>query len=122
MNAEIIKNMVSEIVNDFTTAYTIADVSKTFTANFSNKNNWSLQVVWAGLTGTLDGTIQLQGSNDGVNFDNLSGTSSLSLSSANGSGSFRKDKFDFKYFRVLFTKNNLNNAGTLKMLLNIKTN
>ena len=120
MNAEITKNLISEVVNDFDTTYTISAISKTFTSNFSNSGNWSLQVIWAGLTGILDGTVQLQGSNDGINFDNLSGVSNLVLITASGSGSFRKDKFDFKYFRVLFTKNNLNNTGTLKLLLNIK--
>lgn len=120
MDSEITKNMVNGVVNDNTTTYTIADATKHWTTHFSNKNNWSLQIVWAGLTGTLDGTIQLQGSNNGVNFDNLPNNSSLVLNSANDSDSFRKDKYDFKYFRVLFIKNNLNNAGTLKILLNIK--
>jgi len=120
MNTEITKNMVSGVVNDNSTTYTIADATKTWNTFFSNGANWSLQVVWAGLTGTLDGTIQLQGSNDGENFDNLPGVSSATLSTASGSQSFRKDKYDFKYFRVLFTKNNLSNTGTLKILLNIK--
>lgn len=78
----------------------------------------SCQVVSTGLTGTLNGTVDLMSSNDGENYDLLGVQSSLI--SANGSNTLERVEFSGKYTGVKITKNGIT-GGTLKVHFVVKT-
>lgn len=113
-------NIISGARKDFTTTYTIADDTKRWKIPFSNKASWSLQVIWAGLTGTKDSTVKVQTTEDGENWDNLAGPYSKLLNTAAGSHRFRKDNFDGPEFAIYFERNTVDKKGTIKLLLTIK--
>ncbi len=79
---------------------------------FYTSNQWSIQFVWAGLD-AADGTIGLQVSNDGVNFEDLDGFTTITMSTTPAdSSSVNDDNFDFNYLRIVITKNSLT-TGTI---------
>lgn len=87
---------------------------------FSETAEWSLQVNWTSITGTKDGVIQLQQSNDGTNWNDMAlSPSSYTLASANGTTAFEKEKFTGLYFAIKITKNSMT-GGMIEFILNIK--
>jgi len=87
----------------------IASIGTDTTINFSLSNNvvWSCQINSVALTGTLDGTVDLEQSNDGVNFNALAGFVTHTLNVADASLSFENDFFSHSRFQIRLTKNNL---------------
>lgn len=87
---------------------------------FSETASWGLQINWTSIAGTADGDCQLQGSNDGTNWNNLAiSPSNIAIDSANGTTGFEKSTFAWKYLAIKITKNNMI-GGTLEFILNIK--
>lgn len=87
---------------------------------FSETAEWSLQINFTSITGTTDGVLQLQQSNDGTNWNDMALTpSSYTISAANGTTAFEKATFTGKYLAIKITKNNMT-GGTLEFILNIK--
>lgn len=76
-----------------------------------------VQVIWTSLTGTIDALIEVQGSNDATNWDNL--TSGVTLSGANGNDLIMIDNAFCSYYRVKATKNNVT-GGNLKAIVTMK--
>jgi len=101
------------------TGYDLSLGDKSFQILNSKKNAFSVQLIWEGLTGILDATVKIYGSNDGNTFDLLSGTSSVTLDSANDSFSFIKDKFNWKYLSINVVVNGVT-GGVLKAILEVK--
>ncbi len=83
-------------------AYNLAGGNKTVDIELPGMPAYSVQAVWSGLTGTKNGTIKLQQSIDGTNFDQLKALDStgtetdfgISLTATPGSASL-EDKFGF---------------------------
>ena len=73
----------------------------------------SAQAVWADLTGTLNGTIDLVQSHDGANFDSTGSTHTI----ASAAGSITLEEIDFngKYAGIDFAKVGLT-GGTIKII------
>jgi len=71
------------------------------------------QVVWAGLTGTLNGVATIAQSNDGVNFDDT--VSTVTIASADGSSTLEKVDFSGKFAAVNFAKIGLT-GGTISIV------
>lgn len=78
---------------------------------FYTKNQWSIQFVWASLN-AIDGTIDLEVSNDGVNFEALDGFTQILMDTNDGSASVNANDFDYNYLKIVITKNSVN-AGTI---------
>lgn len=75
------------------------------------------QITWQSLTGTLNGTIQMQGSNDGINFGNIG--SAITLNTANGTDVLSIANFPYMYAKVVFTKTGIT-GGNLKVFISEK--
>lgn len=73
----------------------------------------SCQLIWTD-SGSLSGTVALQGSNDGVNFVTV-GTKSIS---GNGTDMINKTDILYKYARIAYTKTA--GSGSLSVILNAK--
>lgn len=76
-----------------------------------------LQIVWASLTGTLDGTVTVSVSNDGSNWDTV-GTPTT-ISSASGNKCIAIENVFFSYVKVEATKNNIT-GGTISVSATFK--
>ena len=77
----------------------------------------SVQVVWSGLTGTLDGTVDLIQSNDSETFDEMGvGTT---LSTAASSATIERLNFGGKFAGLRFVKTGIT-GGTLSAIMIVK--
>jgi hypothetical protein len=76
-----------------------------------------MQIIWTSLTGTLDGSVVLQVSNDGTNFDNAH--TPVVVSGASGNDAVALDNIFFAYYRVVATKNNVT-GGTVAVICTLK--
>ena len=84
------------------------------TIRIGGATNVSVQVSWSGLTGTLDGEVKLQESNNSVDWDDMG--LSITLATASGSQTLADTSFPGEKLRAVFTKNNLT-GGTLNTKL-----
>jgi hypothetical protein len=75
------------------------------------------QVVWAGLTGTVNATVSLQVSNDNVNWDNA--TTTITLSGTSGNDCVAVSDIYFSYCRAVVAKNNVT-GGTISVTATFK--
>ena len=77
------------------------------TAFFVQQDNaFSVTVVWSGATGTLDGVVYVETSNDNANWEAYDGAFNHTLSTASGVQSFVDEAFEFRYIRLRYAKNN----------------
>ena len=76
-----------------------------------------IQIVWASLTGTLDGSIVISVSNDGTNWDTVG--SATTISSASGNKCIAIENIFFTYIKVDATKNNIT-GGNITVLATFK--
>jgi len=76
-----------------------------------------MQIIWASLTGTIDGSVVLQVSNDGTNFDNAH--TPVVVSGVGGNDAVALDNIFFGYYRVVATKNNVT-GGTVSVIVTAK--
>lgn len=75
----------------------------------------SFQVVWTSLTGTVDGAVKLQSSNDNTNWIDKTGAT-FTLSGASGSNLISLNGVvTEKYYRAVYTKNNVT-GGTISVI------
>lgn len=109
-----ITNLESLKVNDLVTSYNVAGGAKRFKIPVKHGITYSLQAIWAGLDQT-DASIQLQSSNNDVDFDDLPAPSSKVLDSAADSHSFQDNQFDHGHFAVDFDPGTVT-VGTLILL------
>lgn len=79
-------------------------------------NAVSVQVEFAGLTGTLDAVIELQQSNRGVTYDTVTSTV---LNVANGSSVIQSTDFVGRYMSIELSKNNCT-GGTVTLSVVVK--
>lgn len=90
------------------------------TSGVKTTSQWQtigVQVVWASLTGTIDGTITLEGSIDGTNFDAVN--SPISITGASSNDCISLTNFAFPYIRLKLTKNNIT-GGTISAMICFK--
>jgi len=115
--------MIKEILNGWD--ITNGGISKVIPELTGKK--YSLQAVWSGLTGTLDGTIKVLQSNDGINYDQLMTLDAdgaevdfdIDLDSAAGSETIEdKDGFMGKNMMITLGIGSLT-AGLVSLYLNI---
>lgn len=85
---------------------TIVASSEVTDIPFYTTKQWSIQFVWASLS-ALDGTIDLEVSNDGSNFEALDGFTQIVMTPASDSASVSGDNFDFNYLRIIVTANSV---------------
>ncbi len=109
-----ITNLESLSVNDLTTTYNVAGGAKKFKVPVKHGISYSFQIIWLGMN-TTDASIQLQGSNNNIDFDNLPAPSSKIFDSASGSHSFVDRLFDHSNFQVDFDPGTAT-VGTLLLL------
>jgi len=100
----------------------IATLGATKDFNIHDEFSWgaltvSCQAIWSGLTGTLDGVVELQQSNDGEVYDSM-GVSTI-LSSAAASDTLEASDFSGKFLGLKFTKGSLT-AGILRLIFIVK--
>lgn len=81
-------------------------------------NTASVQAVWSGLTGTVDGTVKVQVSNDCTNWTDKSGAS-VTLSGAAGTDLISIANLTEACLRLVYTKNQIT-GGTITALLGAK--
>jgi hypothetical protein len=74
-------------------------------------------VIWTGLSGTIDATVSIQGSNDGTNWDNL--VTAVTLSGANGNDLVLISDAYCSYYRARVVKNSVL-GGNLKVIVTLK--
>ena len=113
-------NMISGdlLSRDSSTSYDMSKGTQSFESKYSTNNGFVIQLVWESLSHN-NAVVEVYGSNDNLNYDLLTGTSSKTLNSANGSYSFIKDAFNWEYISVKVTVNSVV-TGTLKVNINIK--
>jgi hypothetical protein len=109
-------------VGEFIKEIDMATIGATEEVNIFDEFSWaaqlvSCQVISEGLTGTLDGTVDLQQSNDGESYDQLG--IQTSLTSASESNTLQKADFSGKYLGVLVTKGQIT-GGTVKLVFIVK--
>lgn len=71
-----------------------------------NYRNFSIMISYSSLTGTLDGVIKLQASNDGVIYSDINGETH-NLSSSDGNHLFNVSNANYKYVRCNYIHNNI---------------
>lgn len=71
----------------------------------------SFHVVWASLTGSVDGVVKIQVSNDGTNWVDKSGAT-FTMSGANGSDLISLTSITEQFYKVVYTHNSIS-GGTL---------
>ena len=101
------------IYEQIATSYNLASGNSTFQVNdnISTFTHISIQYVWASVTGTVDGTLEMQSSNDGTNWDTeLTHT----MSGANASTMHLHAEWGSRYVRAKLTVNNIT-GGTLNV-------
>jgi hypothetical protein len=79
--------------------------------------NVGVQIVWTSLSGTVNATVAVQGSNDAMNWDNLATAVTLSGSSSNDL--VLLDNCFCSYLRVVATKNNVT-GGSIVVIATFK--
>ena len=109
-----ITNLVNSVVEDLTTSYDVSGGAKKFKVPVKHGITYSLQVIWANLSAN-NASIQLQGSNNDIDFDDLPSPSSKLMNSTNGSHSFQDMQFDLDNFAVDFDPGAVT-SGTLLLL------
>lgn len=109
-----VTNLESLKVDDLVTSYDVAGGAKLFKVPVRKAITYSMQVIWAGLDQT-DASVQLQGSNNDIDFDDLPAPSSKVLDSATDSHSFVDRIFDHANFAVDFDPGTAT-TGTLILL------
>lgn len=109
-----VTNLVNLVVDDLVTSYDVAGGAAQFKVPANKAISYSLQVIWAGLD-DVDASVQLQGSNNDVDFDDLPAPSSKVLDSAADSHSFVDADFDHANFQVDFDPGTVT-VGTLILL------
>lgn len=107
-------NLENLVVEDLVTSYDVSGGAKKFKVPVKKAITYSLQVIWAGLD-DVDASVQLQGSNNDVDFDDLPVPSSKVLDSAADSHSFVDQQFDHAHFQVDFNPGAVT-VGTLILL------
>ena len=109
-----VTNLEALTTGDLTTTYDVSGGAKLFKVPVKHAITYSLQVIWDGLD-QADASVQLQGSNNNIDFDNLPAPSSKVLDSASGSHSFEDTQFDHDNFAVNFNPGTVT-VGTLLLL------
>jgi hypothetical protein len=99
-------------------------INEAFTANLTSAtlplaqfDKMGVHIVWASLTGTIDATVEVQGSNDATNWDNLA--SAVTLSGANGNDLVMINNAFCSYYRIKATKNSVL-GGNLLVIVTLK--
>ena len=109
-----VTNLESLAVNDLVTSYDVSGGAKKFKVPVNKAITYSLQIIWAGFDQN-DASVQLQGSNNDIDFDDLPAPSSKVLDSAADSHSFVDQQFDHTHFQVDFNPGTVT-VGTLILL------
>ena len=109
-----ITNLESLSVNDLTTTYDVSGGAKSFKVPVKHSITYSLQIIWTNMNAN-DASIQLQGSNNDIDFDDLPDDSLKVLDSASDSHSFVDRLFDHTNFAVNFDPGTAT-TGTLILL------
>jgi len=107
-------------------AFNMAAGDTFFTVNFNGFEKYSIQAIWADVTGTNNGTIKVLQSLDGTNFDQLKTINSagaevdfgITMSGTDGSATI-EDKVGFtgKTMKVVFAEGTIT-GGTLDIYIN----
>lgn len=97
-------------------AGTLANASANFPQRFPGNSAWGIQVNWAGLD-AVNGSVQIQQSNDNLNWNSLG--VAYTLGAAGGTKSFEDVKFTHSFIRIKYLKGG-NTTGTIEAILNIK--
>lgn len=71
----------------------------------------SFHLIWASLTGSVDGTVKIQVSNDGTNWVDKSGAS-INLSGASGNDLISLTTVTENFYKVVYTHNSIS-GGTM---------
>jgi len=77
-------------------------------------NHISVQCIWKNLTGTLNGTFSVLGSNNGVDFDEV--VIPVNINTANGNDVILINSFPLVFIKVMFTINGIT-GGTFETIL-----
>jgi len=77
-------------------------------------NHIGVQCIWKNLTGTLNGTLSVLGSNNGIDFDEVA--TPVNVNTANGNDVILINSFPLVFIKVMFTINGLT-GGTFEAIL-----
>lgn len=104
-----------------TSLYSVAIQDTTVTLTMDGNYAWGLQLVWSGGTGTLDATCEIQVSNYPTsNFIKYSDNSSTTLTAASGNWVYESGSQYWKYWRLVFTDNNMTGATITAKLVRMR--
>jgi len=87
--------------------------------NVVSDNAWSVQVVWSAATGTINGVVYIEVSDDNANWIQFSSNSYITLSGAAGSGGYDSGNvaMTWRYIRARYVKGTTTSA-TLQVYFN----
>jgi len=85
----------------------------------ASDNAWSIQVIWSGATGTVNGVIYFEVSNDGTNWIAYASNSYIAISGASGTGGYDPGNINmsWRFIRARYVK-----GTTTKVTLNVYFN
>ncbi len=114
-------NLVNGSVTDLLTTYDIAKGSANFTYQIPLRSSFSIQCSVSDLTGILDATLDIYGSNDSKNWASITPItySRITLSATPDTHGWVKDITNYDFIKVTLTKNNCT-GGNLTLLMVLK--
>ncbi len=85
----------------------------------SSNSAWSVQLVWSGATGTVNATVYIEVSNDGVNYTTYASNSYKTISGASGVWYYDQGSngMAWRFIRARYVKNGCTSA-TIKVYFN----
>lgn len=78
----------------------------------NSDNPWSIQVNWSSATGTVNGVVYIEVSDDKTNWVQFASNSYITLSGASGTGGYDlgSNQMTWRYIRVRYVKNTTTSA------------
>jgi len=79
----------------------------------ASDNAWSVQLVWTSATGTVNGVVYIEVSDDGANWIAHSSTANLTMSGASGSGGYDTGNvsMSWRFVRARYVKGTTTSAN-----------
>ena len=114
-------NLVNSSITDLTSYYDISKGNSSFTYPVLLRSSYAIQVYVQDLTGTLDATLDVYGSNDNTHWALIAPltTSRITLSATPDTQGWTKNLANYDFVKVTLTVNNCT-GGKLNLLMVLK--
>lgn len=113
-------NANAQLPQDLTLATNVLMSSnREFVQVIPDNYTWGLTVKWSAVTGTKNGVLKIQVSDDGVNYATYAGLDSLIINSTSSYAIFEDHYFAHKFLKVKYEKKSIT-GGKISALLILK--